>query len=261
MKKKLPALVLLLFFPLLLANSPSPYPNPDIYQDYLATPLVKSSEGDKFTYTTTITNTGDNYISVNSTTLINEEEDIWVYYSSKVDDVILPSASYELKFTTREEFDPAKTVLRVEAFVELSDEYTYQNITNLRRRDKTENDDYYLYEYDVDINVETKNYYGIITVYDYDGQTYAGYNKFGLDDPLFLSDEAMEVEDITITDVILVQGRTRSNGGTGILLVFIMLIAPVMLILGVILTIALLIGLTIFLIKRHKDKKNIKSDT
>lgn len=254
-KRKWPFLSLLLIAPFLLGNAPAPYPHPTNYSDYTNTPFVeKALEENKFSYTTSVTNTGYHYISCDSIVLLGSNSGTIQNYDYNYD-IILPGATYEIVFVTNRPYVVSDFSLAVQAFSPLGETYRVGNISNLTREHREETNQY-LYRYDVEIDVDTPNFYGIITEYKYGGETFASHNGHNLDDGLFWSETLMEVEDIEIVNVYLTKGRSRNNGYGG------MMIALVLLAIFIFITaLALIIGvplvLTLLLIKLRQKKQGI----
>lgn len=254
-KDRLSPMFLFIVLPLLLANSPAPYPSRVTYEQFSATPVIRESiDEENFIYTTTVTNTGENYISVESCYLISEEGQRDLYFENQSSAVILPGKSYEVVFTSKTELEPSSLSLRVNAFIPLDSEYTYSNITNLKQEETSYSDEF-LYTYDIDIVVETNNYYGFITIYTYEGETFASHNRHHLEEACFYSDKLMDVEYIAIEEVLLIKGRSKSNSlGQifGIIALGLVIFSG-----ALILVIGLPIVITVLLVIRHKKKKQI----
>jgi hypothetical protein len=111
MKKFNYQIYLLLVVPLLLANSPSPYPMPVAYQDFTYTPITYADHPtilEQRLYQTTIHNTGEGYIALREfyfESLTNDTRFISIGMSDLYHRYIAPSASFDLEFPSTQHID------------------------------------------------------------------------------------------------------------------------------------------------------------
>ena len=173
-QKKIALLCLVLTLPLLLGNAPAPHPYPNFYEDYTYTPFVENViDAETYTYTTTITNSGDYYIAVGESILKSEERFVKQLYPHFA--IVLPAQSYELVFTLDTQYLVSDLSLDLFAYEPYVGDYTATDFKNITREDYPPYG--YRYTYEMNFNVPKKDYYySIITVYDYNGTTYASSN-------------------------------------------------------------------------------------
>jgi len=98
--------LLSLLTPFLLANSPSPYPSPDIYYQFSYSPLViETITDDQYAYSTVITNTGEGYIDLSSflfQSTIHDDDYVYVYLDVFQDEFLMPDGVFFLTFNHEE---------------------------------------------------------------------------------------------------------------------------------------------------------------
>lgn len=255
-KEKIALVSLLLILPLLLGNSPAPYPYPREYKDYTATPFVEHLLADEtYRYTTTITNTGTDYIAVSDTFLLSEgHTEIQLY---PCHDIILPATSYELIFNVDHQYEITTLSLVIQAYEPLLSDYTARNFKNITR--ETYDEYGYIYNYEMDFSVtDNEYYYGLITVYEYEGVSYASSNGNSIRGEFFYSQREMDPEAITITNVLLSKGRSKNPyGALGKILTGFLIVLFIMSGFSLFLMIAVPITLTVYFIKRRKSREVI----
>lgn len=243
---------LLSVFPLLLGNSPAPFPYPTNYEDYTNTSFVKTAVPDGFHYETTITNRGDGYIVVNELRVMVKSTSRH-YYDEKVTfDIIMPATTYSYSFTKDVDLDPLDLTLEVEAYTTFITDYSYSDVGAVTR--EPYNDHYYIYAYLATISAPTTHYYDIMTIYEYQGETYARHNRHYGATPCFFGYEEMEPSEIVIKDLVLLQGR-KKNSGSG--MVFILIAFMVLGIIGLGIFTLVPIVLTLLFIRAKQNKKGI----
>jgi hypothetical protein len=98
--------LLSLLTPFLLANSPSPYPSPDIYYQFTYTSLqIETIADDVYSYSTVITNTGEGYIDLSSflfQSTIHDDDYVYVYLDVFQDEFLMPDGVFFLTFNHEE---------------------------------------------------------------------------------------------------------------------------------------------------------------
>lgn len=217
-KKFLP--IFLVMMPLLMANSPSPYPHLGEYKDFTNTAieLVSSDETlKKHVYQTTITNSGEGYIELAYTnlyqhrTLITSSSDEYGFY-------LAPTKSAVVSFTTSS-LVPSIDSLSIGCIAfsdyQIDTFATYSNPSAFTKSGGAENPPL-TYSMDIELEYEKNYTYTILISYTYDEteyitrEAYIGNNEDG--NYIHFSDlEDFDVTKMAFKDLIFIQGREIGN--------------------------------------------------
>lgn len=213
--KKIKLLVtsLLLALPFLMANSPAPYPFPKTYTEFTHTAITETHDGvaNNYIYTTTITNTGDGYLSINDISLLDGEEfaSLLELYDGLF---IRKSETFELTFKNRAKVNDPK--LRVLALTNPKEGVSVTNIRNITKSTTTRKTGsgapVYLYKYEADITgISESRYSQAIATYTYGGKTITA-GIYSGNDRAFYSDVDMDVANIEIQSIAFFEGPQRT---------------------------------------------------
>ncbi len=255
-------LPLFALFPLLLANAPSPWPQPNHYEDFTFTAITLTEVEEYYVYATTITNTGTGFIDARLSYLQNHP--FHGQIDSQASPIIVPGASYHYVVYSKTLTSVEGLTLRVAAYdAEIVTEITAFTITNKTKTTYERMHDenvvqYYLYEFSTEVNYpDDAYYYTMITAFTYEDDAYA-YMDENLNNnyPKFYTEENFDLNLIEITNIYVVKGRSR-GGGYG---EFLSLIGRfILLAFGIqfIVIPGLVIGL-IFVIRAHKKKRRLR---
>lgn len=251
-KLKLLATSLILVLPFLMANSPAPYPQPTDYEDYTATAIVEGGNGiNVWTYTTTFTNNGDGYVPLDRILLANGDEQ-YGYGPLDVPGMYLrKNETRELNWRFSSKVEVPK--LLVSALLNPDTKASYTLEGTITKTESTSHSDelnkpIFLYTYSAEVTgLKASTYYGVITSYTYNGETYHGSyskNQYG-----FYSDIDMDVSAIQITKVSFFEGRVSALSGLMRTLVNIFLLV------GAIFLLIILIPIIIIIVVLARRKK------
>lgn len=226
-KKALP--ILLVMVPLLMANSPSPYPYINEYKDFSHTAIeLVSSDADlqKYVYQTTITNDGDGYISLNYTYLY-EYRELIASASEDYDLYLAPTKTSLVNFTLNKEVAVIESLsVSCAGFsdYQLDTFATYTNPSAFKK----EGDGTYGYTYLIDAELEyDEDYtYSVLISYTYDETQYVtreGYISSDGSGVYFTNREDLDVSKMTLEEIIFVKGNQRSFIDLGSIFMYIFL--------------------------------------
>lgn len=261
MKKSWTLLLLFVFLaPFLMSNAPSPYPYPDYYEDYTATPLTVEQDNEYYLYKTEITNTGEGYIDLYNAHLKFTVNNIYLHNSHPQRDVVLPSGTKELIFVASTEFPLTDYELGIYAYVNNVHKTTFSNITDFTRHEEDSfNRNYWgvYYEYSFSVDYERDEDYTseLIVTYKYNDEIYTQYMQpSSMKKVYFKATEKVDADDIEFLDFYNVLGRKRSGGLNWGMFLFVALLFStlVVFVIGVPIGIAVL---TIYLVKKNRARK------
>lgn len=256
-------LLLVIIAPFLMGNAPSPYPYPDYYEDYTATPLTLEQEGAHYLYKTTITNTGEGFIDLEFTHLEFPLNNNYLYNSHPQRDILLPGATKELIFLASSAFELSDYELRVSAYVNNVHKTTFSNVQSFTRYEEDHFNHnfwgvYYEYSFSADYERDEDYTSELIVTYKYNDEIYTQYMRTsGAKNVYFKSLEKIDAEDIEFLDFYNVLGRKRGSGYGGLVwgtFLIIALLFPVLVALAIGFPIGITI-LTIYLVKKNRARK------
>lgn len=257
-KLKVLATSLVLLLPLLMANSPAPYPLPNDYTSFTNTAFVETQDPItyKYTYTTTITNIGTQFVPIEDINIYDDTNIVGDYYNSSLSgDILRQNESREITFTYNTQI--AAPNLKVKAYQAPATGITYENIREFTKTESSEattrlGRTAYKYTFLADVTgLKTNVFYQAVVTYKYAGNTFTGsiprYSDFG-----FYSDVDMNFADIEIVEINFIQGRESGISNFINALVRFFLIVGGLILLAIIVP---LIILTVVLVKRKKRKQ------
>lgn len=256
-------LLFVVIAPFLMGNAPSPYPYPDYYEEFMATPVTVEEDESHYLYKTTITNTGEGYIDFNYSYLRFTTDDVYIRDSHPRKDIILPGATKEVTFVSATEYAPTDYELLLLAYVDNVHKTTFSNVRDFaRREDELFHREYWgeYYEYSFNVDYERDEDYTseLIVTYKYNDEVYTQYMRpSGTNSVYFEATEKIDAEEIEFLDFNNVLGRKRGSGYGG-LVWGIFLITALLFSAAVAAVIALPIGitiLTIYLVKKNRARK------
>lgn len=248
--KKYHLIPILTLLPVLfMANSPYPYSNGDVYEDFKCNAVSYASEKEDGYYKTqlTIENYGSQYLSLSSINLFDkagEESDEATYLGDVSENIywnwlLPPNTSMDVEAMSRRN-DVTLENLTVKGFAFAPLETpTYKSITysNEEKADAYYSDtSFYIYTFDVNgLRFSDEWYYTLIIDYEIGGVKYAqrqegstlGYIR--LNSPTKLEDPQNE---LTVTGMSLVRGMNKRNRYSQSLWITIWIVVAIALFLG-----------------------------
>lgn len=220
--KKMSLGLLLLGLPLLMANSPSPYPYPTDYSSFSNTEITRTYDDvkDEYTYQTTLTNTGEGYISLDYISLNSDSGSYIASYGMEenfyyADNRYLgPSQSINLSFVSEAGYN--NTLIKCFAFSGsvINTAATSTNYSEITKEPyNSSSSDLYRYSFTALLNYDKDYTYTVLINYNYDGvdkiiDTY-DYNTGEIS---FVLSSDLDVSKITINSLIFVRGRANNSG-------------------------------------------------
>ena len=254
-KNRAKLLSLLLFTPLLMANSPAPMPTTRNYEDFSVNCTLLSESENNYRYQLEITNNGEEYISVfyHYGFRLNNRS---VYYSEAEgklfdSEMIIP---HQTKTYIIQTYDPlnldGEQRWSTEIYDMKDENVTFANYSLV----KTSNNKYSLKS---DIEGEGDYYYAGIIEVTYDGVDYAFEVDLDRGDPYVFTNEELDLTKLTINKITAYRSsyntyKANIGGFVKALAIGIGIIALIAF--GVVSLIVFAIVLTITLIDKHRQK-------
>ena len=224
--KKLAILPLLLFTPLLMANSPAPVVRPETYNDFSTTFISKEKApqygSDQWKYTFEVFNTGKGYIT---STFIEADPVYGGLYdygddSQRYDEIVIaPGKSAVLSFTSsfEKDFTTDEYKATCSAYQDFVDEAFTSDRKEIRLDDSHEGVYHYYLSFDTSVDLDKREYeYGLIVEVIYKGET--RYTHCDLNSTnethLLYSKEKLDMDELTIGEMVMTKGpRYKSKIG------------------------------------------------